>query len=50
MLPEPRGRPGGNGGIIAFLVLLFVLGGAGGAYFSGAVPPHSVQKLGLPAR
>ncbi len=41
---------GGNGGLIAFLVLLFVLGGAGGAYFSGAVPPQLLQKVGLPAR
>lgn len=48
--PQSRRKSGGNGGIIAFLVLLFVLGGAGGAYFSGAVPPHIVQKLGLPAR
>jgi eukaryotic-like serine/threonine-protein kinase len=43
-------KGGARGGVIAFLVLLFVLGGAGGAYFSGAVPPHIVQKLGLPAR
>lgn len=42
--------PGGKGGVIAFLLLLFVIGGAGGAYFSGALPPDLVQKLGLPAR
>jgi serine/threonine protein kinase len=49
-LDEPRSKSGGSGGVIAFLLLLFVLGGAGGAYFSGALPQKLVQKLGLPAR
>jgi serine/threonine protein kinase len=50
LLPEDPRESGGKGGIIALLLVLFVIGGAGGAYFSGALPAQLVQKLGLPAR
>lgn len=50
LMPSDERPPGGKGGVIAFLLVLFVIGGAGGAYFSGALPEQFVQKLGLPAR
>ncbi len=37
-------------GLIVFLIVLFAMGGLGGAYFTGALPSDLVQKLGLPAR
>jgi serine/threonine-protein kinase len=50
LLPSDDRAPGGKGGVIALLLVLFVIGGAGGAYFSGALPEPFVEKLGLPAR
>jgi len=43
-------KPSGKGGVIAFLIFLFVLGGLGGAYMGGALPADLVNKMGLPAR
>jgi len=43
-------REGGKGGLIAFLLILFLVGGLGGAYFTGKLPADLVQKVGLPAR
>src|SRR5690606_4548808 len=37
-------------GLVVFLLVLFAVGGLGGAYFTGALPSDLVQKLGLPAR
>ncbi len=45
-----RGRGGGKTKMVLFLLVLFLFGGAGGAYLSGAVPPHIIKKLHLPAR
>lgn len=50
LMPPDERNPGGKGGIVAVLLVLFVVGGACGAYFSGALPQQVVEKLGLPAR
>lgn len=49
VMPLEAGKSGKKG-LVVFLVLLFAVGGFGGAYFSGALPSSIVQKLGLPAR
>lgn len=49
---EAAQRGGGSGKtkVVLFLLILFLVGGAGGAYMSGAIPSHLIKTLGLPAR
>src|SRR5690606_12480501 len=37
-VPEPMPEAGSKSGLVGFIVLLFILGALGGAYFSGALP------------
>jgi serine/threonine protein kinase len=43
--PVPAPKSGGKGGLIAFIVLLLLVGGAVGAYYAGVIPAELINKL-----